>query len=96
MKTPEILIPLICLSISSFGGNTYYYVTNYSIERTGNSYGLNIILLGFSEVISYILMCKNTIILVFYLDKMPRKLGSIIFSFFQSAIGFLFLMSFIS
>jgi hypothetical protein len=62
LKNPIILVPIVLLGLFNLGGNINYYILNYSMNSTGNSYGLNVLLFGVFELLGLFPMRKSNLI----------------------------------
>lgn len=44
------MLTILGLGLYGLGNNINYYALEYSIERTGSSFGFNVVILGIAEI----------------------------------------------
>ena len=75
---------IICLASFKFGYYAFYYGVLGSLERTGFSFGFNMLILGLSELAGYILSKS-------FVHKVKRKFLLISSNLLKASIGLTFL-----
>ncbi len=82
------LIVIVGLTVPNMAFNFYYYGMQGSMERTGYSFGVNMLLVGLHEFLAYLSASYVT-------KYIRRKRGLIVSVIITSSIGLLFLLPFI-
>lgn len=54
-RNKTIIFTIIGLGTFGLGNNINYYAMEYSMERTGNSFSINVVVLGAAEIIASLL-----------------------------------------
>lgn len=86
----KFLLPVIILSIGQICNNGMYYITQFSINYIGDTFEMNMLIIGGLELIAYIITSTTTPNTDLFCQRMRRKLWLIVFLGLSGTIGILF------
>lgn len=88
LKNKACLVTCICLAISHFSYNIFYYGVQGSLQRTGYNFGVSMLLIGVHEFLAYMTAS-------YFIKKIKRKKGLIVAITITCLIGLTFLLDFV-